>query len=139
MGKYRVLKPIEIGAGQKAKAYFPSDYWGYDKKTRGVLPPPSLTVPSGSNGADIPIDCSGIVELPDDIAATLNLGQIAPLDDPDSPNRSGYNILGDALAGEQKKRQIEDKVETSEGREEWKSGAPRTVTTLGSEGTLRVG
>jgi len=139
MAKYRVLKPIEIGAGLSAKMYFPSDYWGFDKVTRKALPPPSSIAPSGSNGSDIPIDATGIIELPDETAAQLNLGQIAPLDDPDSPNRDGYNVLGKALAGEQKKRLIEDKVGTPEGGEKWESGAPRTVTTLGSEGTLRVG
>lgn len=138
MAKYRVLKPIEVGTGGSARKCFPHDYWGYDPKTRKPMPPPFKTTPSGSNGLEIPIDASGVVELPDDIAAGLNLGQIAPMDDPDNPNREGYSILGQALSAEQRKRQIEDKVET-EGGEEWKSGAPRTVTTLGAEGTLRVG
>lgn len=107
-----------------------------DQATKSPLPPPTRTVPSGCHGGDIPIDASGFIELPDEIAEQLNLGQIAPLDG--EPNTSGYKILGDALAAEQAKRGMEDRIEEG-GKERWMVGAPRVVTRVGLEGTMRVG
>jgi hypothetical protein len=136
MSKYIVLKPIEWGVGPDTKMYFPPDYWGVDKITKKALPPPSKTVPSGCNGRDIPIDFSGFIELPDEIAQQLNLGQIATLDG--EPNREGYHVLSRALSAEQERRGTEDRVEDSSGKERWVAGAPREVTPLSTSGTMRV-
>lgn len=136
MARYIVLKPIEFGIGGNVKMYFPPDYWGVDKGTKKALPPPSKTVPSGCNGLDIPIDASGYIELPDDVAVLLNLGQIATLDG--EPNREGYHVLGRALSAEQQRRGTEDRVEDSSGKEHWVAGAPREVTPLSTHGTMRV-
>jgi len=63
MPKYRVLRPIE----HNLKLYLPE------------VPDALPTAKSAGHGQDIPVNGSGIIELSDDEAAGLNLGQI-PVD-----------------------------------------------------------
>ena len=138
MAKYKVCKPIEYGPPGKGTMYFPVGHFGLDQKSRVPFPSPKTT-PSGCSGLDIPVDATGIIELPDDVAAELIFGQIAPLDDPNNPNISGYQAFGQALSSEHVRRGTEDKVTGPGGKEEWVSGAERQVSTLGTTGTMVVG
>ena len=132
--KYHVRKPIEY----LGTMYFPVDHFGIDKKSKSPRPCPLKSTPAGGPGQPIPVDVSGVIELPSEVALQLNLGQIAPMDDPETANREGYDTLGRALQQEQVKRGTEDRVEGPSG-EKWVSGAPREVTPLSLEGTMKVG
>ena len=60
MAKYEVLRTIEFGG----KLYTP-------KKSQGPK-----QMPSGSDGSLIDVDRSGVIELPDEVAAAIVQGQI---------------------------------------------------------------
>jgi hypothetical protein len=133
--QYRVYKPIQY----RNVMYYPLGYLGIDPKTRIPFPAPEgMMVKSGHDGQPIPVNMSGIIELPDNVAKDLNLGQIAPLEDPENPDVSGYREIAEGLVKQQVKKGIEDKI-TVEGKDDWVVGAPRTVTPLGPHGTLNVG
>lgn len=136
MAKYRVLKPIEYGPGQVTKLYFPVDHFGVDQKSKQPMPPPTYKMPSACHGRDVEIDVSGFIELPDEIAKGLVLGQIAPIDG--EPINTEYERLGKQLTAEQDKRGMENRVEGVGGKEKWVEGADRVVTPLSREGTLHV-
>lgn len=63
MAQYSVLRPIEYNG----KLYVPASD-DAPKVTR-----------SAGNGGEIPVDRSGIIDLPDDVARQFALGQIAPV------------------------------------------------------------
>lgn len=60
MAKYNVLRPVEYDG----KLYLPA----------GESPPP--TARSASNGRDIPVDASGVIDLTQEQAAEMVLGQV---------------------------------------------------------------
>lgn len=136
--KFKVWKPVEYGpTADKLVLYFPADYFGVDPQTKKAYPPPTKTMPSRCHGGDIPVDASGTITLPDDIAAQLNLGQIGPLDG-SPPDTSGYAQLREGIIKEQERKGTEDRVELPGGKEKWVAGANREVTPLSTEGTLKV-
>ncbi|MGH9434848.1 MAG: hypothetical protein ACRD06_02475 [Terriglobia bacterium] len=64
MAQYEVLRPIEYNG----TLYLPKSGAEAPQKAR-----------SAGNGLEIPVDRSGVITLPESVAATFNFGQAVPI------------------------------------------------------------